>query len=462
VNSLLARARPALPRLVGAVVCVALAAFYVHAASTHGRLVNTSKARGDQSGYLWDAQNVYANWHGRQPPALIGERNRMPLYAGYLALFYRPGLTDTAFFDVGKTANICLSLALLAMLGVLVRPHLPLHAAMNFVGIVAFGVFIYKAGYTQSEILFYFLLFVAFLQTWPLVDGASGWRAAWLAVTAGMASGLAHLTKAAMLPYVAIVLAFVIARALAACVTSQGAVRPGGTLRPLALPLLFAASFLIVVSPYILTSRRVFGQYFYNVNSTFYAWYDDWPRASVGTRLHNDSLGWPTMPAADLPGPARYWREHTLGQIGRRLAGGFSDIASTSHRTLGFLPYLVVCAAAGVWSAGAQGRGFLARLHRHLWWVSFLVVYGASYLLLTAFYHPISGTGTGRFFAAHLAPLFFVLMKLLSHDRSGDRGWHAGRRVFDADRVQSLVTILLAVDLVFRLWPRLMTTYGGF
>src|SRR5215210_124106 len=55
-------------RMLVIVACVALATFYVAAASEHGRRVNTSKARGDQSGYLWDAENVYANWHGRQPP----------------------------------------------------------------------------------------------------------------------------------------------------------------------------------------------------------------------------------------------------------------------------------------------------------------------------------------------------------------------------------------------------------
>ena len=38
-----------------------------------------------------------------------------------------------------------------------------------------------------------------------------------------------------------------------------------------------------MLGPYLSTSKRVFGQYFYNVNSTFYMWYDDWPHASVGT-----------------------------------------------------------------------------------------------------------------------------------------------------------------------------------
>ena len=50
---------------VQVLVIAALAAFYVTAATQHAERVNTSKARGDQSGYMWDGQNVYWNWHGR-------------------------------------------------------------------------------------------------------------------------------------------------------------------------------------------------------------------------------------------------------------------------------------------------------------------------------------------------------------------------------------------------------------
>ena len=93
------------------ILLVALGVFYYAAASEHARTVNTSKARGDQSGYLWDAQQVYWNWHGRTPRVLVGERNRMPLYAGYLALVYRPDISDDEYFVVAKRWNIRLSLA---------------------------------------------------------------------------------------------------------------------------------------------------------------------------------------------------------------------------------------------------------------------------------------------------------------------------------------------------------------
>src|SRR6188768_2460109 len=116
-------------KAVRLVVVLALAFFYIAAATEHARVVNNFKARGDQSGYLGDAKQVYANWHGQTPAGLIGERNRMPVYAAFLALFYDPAWSDPEFFEIGKTYNIRLSLVLLALLYIVFVWHLPLIAA---------------------------------------------------------------------------------------------------------------------------------------------------------------------------------------------------------------------------------------------------------------------------------------------------------------------------------------------
>ena len=82
-----------------------------------------------------------------------------------------------AFFEVAKRANIYLSLALLVVLGVIFFRELPGLAATNLTGILAFGIFVFKAGYAQSELLFYFLMFVTFLGCWHLLRWPCGWRA---------------------------------------------------------------------------------------------------------------------------------------------------------------------------------------------------------------------------------------------------------------------------------------------
>ena len=97
-----------------------------------------------------------------------------------------------------------------------------------------------------------------------------------------------------MLPLMAI---FVVAVRVSTRCAGVG-IEPGAARRKLIAALLVvSAVFLAVLSPYLRTNKRVFGHYFYNVNTTFYMWYDDWPQASVGTIKHGDGVGWPAMPA---------------------------------------------------------------------------------------------------------------------------------------------------------------------
>ena len=444
--------------------CVALSVFYVVAASEHGRRVNTSKARGDQTGYLWDAENVYANWHGRQPPVVIGERNRMPLYSGFLALFYHRELSDPEFFEVAKRASIYLSLGLLVILAAIFFRELPPLAATNLTGIVAFGIFIFKAGYAQSELLFYFLMFLTFLGCWQLLRSPSNGRAMAVAAGTGVVAGLAQLTKAAMLPFVGIFLAVYICsllRLIARHKAGNGST-PGGTRWRVAVAVVFVTAFFAVLWPYLSTSKRVFGYYFYNVNSTFYVWYDDWAHASVGTYVHGDGVGWPTMPDSELPSAERYLREHTFSQIASRIASGFEDMAQKSVQMYEYLPYLVLYLLA-LTTVLVTRRAVVAELARsNLPLVTFLLLYAVIYLFAIAFYFPTSGTGTARFLLAHLPPLFFAISCLLSNKAIKNTTWRlAGVRI-GVGQFHLLVLGLLTADVAFHLWPRLMSTYGGF
>ena len=205
----------------------------------------------------------------------------MPLYAGYLALFYSPEITDDDYFVVAKRWNIWLSLALLAALAVIFARQLPPLVAANVIAVVAFGYFVFKAGYAQSELLFYFLFFAVFVGFWRVILGvAKRTRRLLMAAGVGMLAALAHLTKAAVLPFLAL---FVGVYAVAAVVTKR---RRGRSLAAeAAVPVVVVVMFLAVLSPYLVNSKQAFGAYPYNVNTTFYAWYDNWAQASVGTRV---------------------------------------------------------------------------------------------------------------------------------------------------------------------------------
>ena len=443
--------------LLRALVVAALAGFYVAAATQHAVRINTSKARGDQSGYMWDAQNVYANWHGAQPKVVIGERNRMPLYAGFLAMFWRPGISNEEYFERAKRWNIYLSVVLLALLVPILFHYLPPLPAANLTLIVAFGYFIFKAGYVQAELLFYFLLFCAFALCLDLLDGRRERGALWWrAGAAGTIAALAHLTKAAALPFVGI---FTVVFLAAALFQRQRA--PLRRDRVIATIILLAA-FLAVLSPYLRTNKRVFGHYFYNVNTTFYMWYDDWPQASVGTIKHGDGVGWPTLPRHQLPSASKYWREHTVWQIVVRIAGGFRDAVERSYLTFWYFKYalLYLGIAAAVLIRQREAARALARQHWPL--VAFVVVYAGAYALGVAFYAPISGTGTTRFLMAHLLPMFFVLSRLLTSEPFRDVDCQLSIGHLRLSNIHPVITAMLALDIVFVIWPRLMSTYGGF
>ena len=443
--------------LLRALVVAALAGFYVAAATEHAVRINTSKARGDQSGYMWDAQNVYANWRGQGPKVVIGERNRMPLYAGFLAMFWRPGISNEEYFERAKRWNIYLSVVLLGLLVPILFHYLPPLPAANLSLIVAFGYFIFKAGYVQAELLFYFLLFCAFAGCLDLLDRRRTGAALWLrAGAAGIVAALAHLTKAAALPLVGIVTIALIA----AAVFDRQMPRLRRD-RAIATVILLAA-FLGTLSPYLRTNKRVFGHYFYNVNTTFYMWYDDWPQASVGTIKHGDGVGWPTLPPEQLPSASKYWREHTVRQIVARIAGGFRDAVERSYLTFWYFKYaiLYVGIAAAVLIRQRDAARALALQH----WpqVAFVLVYAGAYAVGIAFYAPVSGTGTTRFLMAHLLPMFFVLSRLVTAEPFRNVEWPLSTGHLRMSHIHAVIVTMLALDIAFLIWPRLMSTYGGF
>ncbi len=320
-------------RLAAAVVLMALATFYYVAATEHARVVNVSRVRADQSGYLWDAVGIHIGRHGG-PRGLIGERNRMPVYPWLLSWMYDPAMTPDQFFEAGKSWNIRLSLVLLAALWFVMRRYLPLLAATSLLLVIAFGYFVWKAGYAQVELLYYSLFFLSFIACWRLLESRAPRETLVTAAVAGGLAALTHLAKAAVLPLMGCVMVAYGAQTLNAAVRSRRSgersdERSGERIRDhrfgkalawrVAGGLVLAVSFLGVLSPYLLNSKRVFGQYFYNVNTTFYLWYDDWPAATVGTYAHGDGVGWPQMPAVGHPDAAVVCDERT--QCGRFAIG---------------------------------------------------------------------------------------------------------------------------------------------
>ena len=178
-----------------------LSLLYYDAATQHSRTLNNATNFTDQSEYLLFAKNArLLNFN------YTGDHNRMPGYPFLQALFYSSGMSDLEFFEQGKQINILLSLMLLAFVLLIFLRYFSKFETVLLTLIVAFSLYIFKSPYFQAEILYYFLAFLAFLLMLKMLIRPN----IWLAITTGIIIGLAHLTKASILPGL-IIFAFVYA-----------------------------------------------------------------------------------------------------------------------------------------------------------------------------------------------------------------------------------------------------------
>jgi len=127
-----------------------------------------------------------------------------------------------------------------------------------------------------------------------------------------------------------------------------------------------------------------------------------------------------------------------------------------------YLPYLVLY-LVGLSIVLITRRSIVARMIRsELPLVAFLIVYAVVYLFAIAFYYPTSGTGTARFLLAHLTPLFFTISYFFSRKAIRESPWQVAGTRIGIRQFHVLVLGVLTADVAFHLWPRLMSTYGGF
>jgi hypothetical protein len=488
---------PLLRRLVLIGLILLLAALYVTGAVQQLERVNTKRTAFDQSAYMDFTRQVRESGF-----TYTGDRNRMPLYPALQALFYRPGASDEELFRQGKYVNLILSLILLAGLALIFRRFFgPLHT-LNLTLITGFTMFIFRAGWFQAELLFYFLNFCLFLLLWRLLERPS----LLMALLAGLAAALAYLTKASILPGLAVFAVCAAAQAawllLRRPAAAPAAVegmddpalatddqppaicdQPSTIGHPLSatghqpapnpqsiiknpqspwlcatvIPIVFAV-FLLALFPYLNESKRVFGQYSYTVNSTFYVWYDTWEQTKLGTRAHGDREGWPDMPADQIPSLAKYLREHSPRQIGERFLHGAQEVTRNVARSYGYAKYALIYAAALIAAAAWQRRRAATLVRRHAFLVAFLALYFAGYFLLYAWYSSIAAGN--RLVLGQLIPLLFTLSMGLQALLRGVKV-RAGRPLDALTGINLLVLAVLVVDIVAVLAFRVGRMEGG-
>jgi hypothetical protein len=452
--------------ILGALALLLAVGLYLYGARVHYRS-NLDKDAGDQGAYMDYAKLLY-----RSHFSYVGNRNRMPLYPALLSLLYDSKTDKNWLFVKGKVLNIGLSLVLLGALYPILRRRFTLHATANLLLIMAFDVYVFKAAYIQAEVLFYFLNFLAFWLLSRLLL-----RPSWgVGLAAGAALAAAHLTKASVLPGLLLFLGWAglqgaaagwrgwrerrVARVAGAGVPRSAAGDPARSRRTLLAAGVCGLTFLALVFPYINNSKRVYGQYFYNVNSTFYMWYDSWDEVKDGTRQYGDRVGWPTMPAEQIPSLGKYLREHSAAQIWGRLRNGVRETFRVAARSYGYLKYAGIYALAALLLAVLRPRRSWELIRSQpvllLFWLSWF----AGYLLLYAWWTPIDNGE--RFALAQFLPWMAVCAALLGEGFSGLPALRLGRRTWSWQGLFELaITLVLLVDIARILSYRIGTMTGA-
>jgi hypothetical protein len=433
---------------------LALAIPYYQADEIHSQTLNYAPIFTDQGEYLQFAK--LARLSGFRT---TGDHNRMPLYPYLQGLFYKPGMSDQAFFEQGKQLNIFLSLGFLALIYLVVKRTLePLPAAL-LSGIAAYSLFIFKAPYFQAEILYYFLAFLGFVLILQLLEHP----ALKLGIGAGIVLGLAHLTKASVLPGLLLFGAVFAVQELARAMRGETPSNPerggaesrpyikGGTLalRRWASAALVFIVFLAVIFPYIQAMKVQFGHYFYNVNTTFYVWYDDNFKAIQAEKQYHFAEAWPTQMSADeLPSLRNYLRTHTPAQILGRIGFGLDAQAfnilspfSVTNYQLSYLAILIVVFLADV-------KRNLGLIRKHPYRVDYSALYFIVYLGAFVWYSPISPE---RRFTYGLYLPFLMAVFLALKAMAGNQVREGGGRI-DLRLLVNAANFVMFVSLVVNIY----------
>ncbi|UCE61369.1 MAG: tetratricopeptide repeat protein [Phycisphaerales bacterium] len=388
---------------------------YVWAGWQQRQRINLSAAAGGQYPYFVYARDVAEKGAG----GFFGDRNRMPLYPSLMSLVYDEDWE--AFVDASARFAIASSVLVLIGVGVLTYLTLPIWPATALIMTAVVCVFVRNASFVQAELMYYGVLYACWLVLCRVIQKPHpGW-----AVVGGALVGVAYLTKASGLAILAALVVPVCGGAVlslhgqdAGKDRREGGAESRGTRSILLSGCIVAIVFLAVAYPYIRNNKARFGRCFYNVNSTFFMWCDSWTEAKSFADEYRASEQYPVADAEDIPGPAKYWREHTAGQILGRLAYGVKTLALLALDAQ-FFKYFVATAGFCLIGGVRWRRRAASLLREHRLVVVFCVLFFAGYLLAFAWYAQVAYGD--RFLLSLFLPGTFCLYWL------SDRLWQQGK-----------------------------------
>ncbi len=245
----------------------------------------------------------------------LGDRNRMPLFNYMLFTFYNFQLLDLPLYRIYQLTNIffttVFSLIYFKKLKTYFNSNIIFCSCIVFILFIPILAFIHDVVVEPIFYLSFGLLFLSFLD---LNNDLSYKNSIKFAIICAVV----YLLKATglflfLLSIIYLILIKVAEKSFKIQILSKICVS--------------ICIFFVIISPYIYENYTKFnGHLFYNVNSTFYVWYDTYEQVESGTKLYGDRVGWPDMPESEIPSLEKYIKTHSLTEILSRFLKGFKSI----------------------------------------------------------------------------------------------------------------------------------------
>jgi len=368
--------------------------------SRHAHAMNRAFAAKDQSAYV-DMALRYIKDKSR-----LSDGARGPLYTWMLSEVVSPALSKQANFERARDFGVWLGVGLLWLLVGVFALFLPRWQASSLALACAFPLITFYSSYVKAEAVAYVFGCAAFTFCCLALVRPKAWTGALV----GASLGLLHLAKATALPILGLYLLMA-----AVAVLGQGASnlrerdKRKASARVLIVgllaPLLALVTFVCVTGVYLTHLKQTFGSYTYNVNTTFYIWYDSWAEVERGTRAYGDRVGWPKMAPEDIPNLRWYLARHSMDDVLTRLTAGLRGGFRNTLDGFGVVRYELIYTLALLTACFTQPRKALALAVRY-WHV---LLFALGYLLFCVL-------GAAWFYAIHNGPRFImtIYMPLLS------------------------------------------------
>ena len=356
----------------------------------------------DENAYLEHVRTILLSenyWY-------LGDRNRMPIFNYFLALFYDLNLSELQNYYNLKIANLALTCALSFLFFLKIKDKfnnkfILLNLSFLILIIPIFAL-IHQLLVESIFFLSFSLMLIYFEQFYFNPSNQN-------AIKLGVVGVFSYLLKYTGLTVFFGISLFTIIFGLFNYKSIY-----------IKKFILVFFTFFILASPYLYENYTNFNKHmFYNVNSEFYFWADSWEEIVDGVRANNDRIGWPTMKESELPSLKRYASEHSLSDVFERFLFGFKSIYKDyfSLSKLGSHITIVSCSVIlmSLYLANKGKTYYLLKLD----YFDFITILTCGFIIFASAFNSYISTGL-RYTLPIGIPLF--LMVFLKLDKISNKG----------------------------------------